>query len=275
MKIGFIGCGNMATAILSRIAMHKLVASDNILCYDLNRETLLSAAERFSVQARESNSAVALESDLLFLAVKPQFYETVIDEIRDNIENQLIISLAAGRSIDWLEKHFFPNNQSDSVTKKIALLRTMPNTPALVGEGMTVLCPNRHVSKMQLEKVSEIFECCGKVEILPENLMNAVIAVSGSSPAYIFILIEAMADAAVAQGLPRKTAYQMAAQSVLGSAKMVLETSMHPSELKDMVCSPGGTTIEAVSVLEENGFRSAVIKAMSACADKAERMQKD
>ena len=148
----------------------------------------------------------------------------------------------------------------------------MPNTPAMVGEGMTAACASESVTSEELDHVKEILSAFGKVEVVTENLMDVVVSVSGSSPAYVFMLIEAMADAAVADGMPRAQAYQFAAQAVYGSAKMVLETGKHPGELKDMVCSPGGTTIEAVRVLEKEGLRSAVIEAMKACTEKSRNM---
>ena len=145
----------------------------------------------------------------------------------------------------------------------------MPNTPALVGEGMTAVCVNSNVTGQELDTVKQILTACGQVEIISEKLMDVVVGVSGSSPAYVFMFIEAMADAAVADGMPRAQAYRFAAQSVLGSAKMVLDTGIHPGELKDMVCSPGGTTIQAVRVLEEKGLRSAVFEATDTCIKKA------
>ena len=143
----------------------------------------------------------------------------------------------------------------------------MPNTPALVGEGMTGACRNEYVTDEDYATVLQILGSFGEVETIPENLMDVCVSVSGSSPAYVFMLIEAMADGAVAEGMPRAQAYEFAAQAVYGSAKMVLETKKHPGELKDMVCSPAGTTIEAVRVLEQSGFRSAVIEAEKACAE--------
>ena len=150
----------------------------------------------------------------------------------------------------------------------------MPNTPALVKESMSAVMPNEFISKEELDEVLVILNSFGKTEVVSEKLIDGVIAVSGSSPAYVFMMIEAMGDAAVASGLDRKRAYKFAAQAVLGSAKMVLETGMHPGELKDMVCSPKGTTIEAVKKLEEYGFRSALIKAMEACEKKSKEMSK-
>ena len=145
----------------------------------------------------------------------------------------------------------------------------MPNTPALVGEGMTGVCANDLVTEEELQLVLTLLKSFGRAEVVPEYLMDTVTGVSGSSPAYVFLFLEALADAAVAEGMPRKQAYEFAAQSVLGSAKMLLETGMHPGELKDMVCSPGGTTIEAVAVLERENLRSAVIDATRACFRKS------
>ena len=158
--------------------------------------------------------------------------------------------------------------------KPVKIVRTMPNTPALVGEGITGVCKNELVTEEELSYICKIFSGFGKAEVLSEKLMDVVVSVSGSSPAYVFLFIEAMADAAVADGMPRAQAYKFAAQAVYGSAKMVLETGKHPGELKDMVCSPGGTTIEAVRVLEEKGFRSSVIEAMKACVKVAKELGK-
>ena len=154
------------------------------------------------------------------------------------------------------------------------LIRIMPNTPLLVGEGMSVLSAGEGVSEEELREVEELFALSGKTAILPEHLMDAVTAASGSSPAYVFLMIEAMADAAVEGGVPRSDAYKIVAQAVLGSAKMVLETGKHPAELKDMVCSPAGTTIEAVKVLEEAGFRGALMDAMEVCMERSKELGK-
>ena len=148
----------------------------------------------------------------------------------------------------------------------------MPNTPALVGEAMSCICGNSHVTEQDMQIICQVFQGFGKTEMVKEELIDVVVGVSGSSPAYVFIFIEAMADAAVAGGMPRAQAYRFAAQAVLGSAKMVLETGKHPGELKDMVCSPAGTTIQAVRVLEEKGMRSAVFEAMMKCLDISRNM---
>ena len=156
--------------------------------------------------------------------------------------------------------------------KTIRLVRAMPNTPALVLEGATGICLNQQIEESDREQAVALFESFGVVAVVQESMMETVTGVSGSSPAYVFMFIEAMADAAVADGMPRAQAYQLAAQSVLGSAKMILETGKHPGELKDMVCSPGGTTIEAVRVLEEKGLRSAVMDAVEACVEQSRKM---
>ena len=261
MKIGFIGCGNMATAIIGGILKKKLVEPSDILASDLNEAGRNARSEQFGIAVTGDNKKVAAYADVLFLAVKPQFYETVILEIKDEIKpEQIVVTIAPGKTLAWMENLF---------GKDVKLVRCMPNTPALVGEGMTAATPNKNVTAEELAQVVQILESFGKAEVIGEHLMDAVVSVSGSSPAYVYMLIEAMADAAVADGMARPQAYQFAAQAVMGSAKMVLETGKHPGDLKDMVCSPGGTTNEAVRVLEKEGFRSSVMEAMKACTAKA------
>ncbi len=200
----------------------------------------------------------------MILAVKPQFFEGMIAEIKGAVgEDKLVISIAPGKTMEWLMDHF---------GKEMKLVRCMPNTPALVGEGCTGFCTYSMVTEEEQETARKILESFGKAYPVPENLMDTVVGVSGSSPAYVFMFIEAMADEAVAEGMPRALAYEFAAQAVLGSAKMVLETGKHPGELKDMVCSPAGTTIQAVKVLEEKGFRAAVMDAMEACIEKSRNL---
>ena len=265
MKIGFIGSGNMATAMLSGIINDKIIEASSIYVSDINEDVLKRINDRYNINITSNNSEVVDNADILILAVKPQFYKDVIDGIKENVtDNHIVVSIAAGKTIESIENMF---------GKSIKLIRTMPNTPALVGEGITGICKNKNVSDEELETVCKIFRSFGKAEVVTENLMDVVVAVSGSSPAYVFMFIEAMADAAVADGMPRDKAYRFAAQAVLGSAKMVLETGKHPGELKDMVCSPAGTTIEAVRVLEKNGFRSGVIEAMKACTQKSKDLR--
>lgn len=265
-KIGFIGSGNMGGAMIGGILKSGLVAKEDIYVSDISEPSLARMKESYGVQVTTDNTEVASACDILVLAVKPYLYPVVIGEIRDVVKDDvLIIVIAAGQSSAAVAGLF---------GREVKIVKTMPNTPALVGQGMAAIAPAANVSREETEEVMAIFNSFGKSEIVPEHLMDAVTAVSGSSPAYVYLFIEAMADAAVAEGMPRAQAYKFAAQSVLGSAQMVLETGKHPGELKDMVCSPGGTTIAAVAKLEETGLRSSVMQAMKACADKSREMSK-
>ena len=264
MRLGFIGTGNMAGAIMGGIIKNEIFRPEEIIGADISPAGRERVKETYGIQVTADNREAAKKAEVLILSVKPQYYTEAIAEIRDCVSgDQLIITIAPGKTLAWLEEQF---------GKPVKIVRTMPNTPALVGEGMTAACVNPYVTEEEKAYALKILESFGKVEIVPEHLIDAVVAVSGSSPAYVFMFIEAMADAAVAEGMPRAQAYQFAAQAVYGSAKMVMETGKHPGELKDMVCSPAGTTIEAVRVLEERGFRSAVIEAMKACADVSRNM---
>ena len=264
MKLGFIGTGNMAGAIMGGIMKKEIFRPEEIIGADSSPAGRERVKETYGIHVTADNREAARKAEVLILSVKPQYYAEAIAEIRDCVsDDQLIITIAPGKTLAWLEEQF---------GKPVKIVRTMPNTPALVGEGMTAACVNPYVTEEEKAYALKILESFGKVEIVPEHLIDAVVAVSGSSPAYVFMFIEAMADAAVAEGMPRAQAYQFAAQAVYGSAKMVMETGKHPGELKDMVCSPAGTTIEAVRVLEERGFRSAVIEAMKACADVSRNM---
>lgn len=263
-ELGIIGCGNMGRAILSGALAGKLCGPEDVAAADVSRDAAKAFEKEFGVTRLAGAAEVCREAKALLLAVKPQVYEGVIDEIRGACrEGQLILSIAPGKTLSWLSERF---------GKPVHLARAMPNTPALVGAGMTAVCFGGNVPEGQKAWTRSLFESFGRAQEVPEALMDAVVAVSGSSPAYVFLLIEAMADAAVSQGMPRGQAVEFAAQAVLGSAKMVLETGMHPGQLKDMVCSPGGTTIEAVKVLEKTGFRGSVQEAMGACWEKSRGM---
>lgn len=262
MKIGFIGLGNMATAMIGGILREKKVEACDIIGSAKTENTINSVKTRFNITTVGNNREVAEQADILFLAVKPIFFPEVISEIKDVVKrNTLIVSIAPGKTIAYLQEAFG--------SPECKVIRCMPNTPALVSEGCTGVCAGENVTKDELEEVLSLLRSFGTASVVPERLMDVVVGVSGSSPAYVFMFIEAMADEAVAEGMPRKQAYEFAAQSVLGSAKMVLETGKHPGELKDMVCSPGGTTIQAVKVLEEKGMRAAVMDAMEACIKKS------
>lgn len=264
MKIGFIGCGNMGSAMINGILKKGVFEKNEIIVSNLTEEGSKRSKEKLGVVTTMDNCEVVKNANIVILAVKPQFYEEVIDQIKGCLTpDHMVVGIAPGKTLLWLEK---------KCGLPLKVVRLMPNTPAQVGEGMTGACANGRVTREDMDKILAITNSFGRTEVVPERLMDAVGAVSGCSPAYVFMFIEAMADAAVAQGMPRKQAYQFASQSVLGSAKMVLETGMHPGELKDMVCSPAGTTIEGVRTLEKNGFRSAVFEALQAASDKGKRM---
>lgn len=264
MKIGLIGLGNMAGAMIGGLIANGFVRAEDIYGSDANAELAEERAKVCRINITKSNIATAEIADYLILAVKPQFVGEVIDEIKDaGKEGQVVISIVAGKSIAWITKRF---------GHEIKLVRCMPNTAALVSEAMTAFSPNGNVSDEELKTVQQILESFGHAQVVPEHLMDSVVGVSGSAPAYVFMLIEAMADAAVEGGMPRQQAYTFAAQAVLGSAKLMLETGKHPGELKDMVCSPAGTTIAAVKALEQGCFRGTVMEAVKAAIERSKEL---
>lgn len=266
--IGMIGTGNMGSAILRGIVDADYVKPHQIIAFDSNSRRLNELEEDIpGVMIARDNLEVAEKADLIILAIKPIYVRELIDEIRSRLNGKAVLSIAAGWTVSMLENALYGTTAT--------YLRVMPNTPALVGEGMTAICDDTTFTDEDFNYAKGIFDSVGKTKVLPERLFDGVVAVSGSSPAYVYMMIEAMADAAVKQGIPRVYAYEMAAQSVLGSALMVLSSGTHPAALKDAVCSPGGTTIEAVEALEKNGFRAAIMEAMDACARKSREMSRD
>ena len=263
-KIGFIGLGNMAEAMIGGMLQKGAMRPENVIGSARTAATCERMAEKYGITAHPSNVKVAKQADILFLAVKPQFFPEVIGEIRSDVRPEtVIVSIAAGKTLEEIGRLFGGERK---------LVRCMPNTPALVLEGCTGVCAGSGVSEEELTEILSLLRCFGVAQTVPEQLMDTVVGVSGSSPAYVFMFLEAMADGAVAAGMPRAQAYTFAAQAVLGSAKLMLETGRHPGELKDMVCSPGGTTIQAVKVLEEKGLRAAVMDAMAACIEKSKSL---
>ena len=264
MKLAFIGAGNMAQAMIGGVLRKGLLPKNEIIATAATQKTIDTVAAQYGVNVTLDNKEAA-KADIIVLAVKPVYYAEVIAEIKDVVSSeQIIVTIAAGKSVAWVEEAFGGSHK---------IVRTMPNTPALLGEGMTGMAyEESNYSEEEKAVLRGIFEACGRLEVVDERMMDAVGCVSGCSPAYVFMFIEAMADAAVSQGMPRKQAYKFASQTVLGSAKMVLETGRHPGDLKDMVCSPAGTTIEGVRILEQNGFRSAVFEALNGAAEKGKKM---
>lgn len=262
--IGFVGGGNMGGAMMSGLVKAGVFQAEQIIAYDVMQSALERLHAQIGVRTTDNFEVLADEADIIVLAVKPQILPSVLKQYREKItKDMLVISIAAGITMECL---------TGLLSTEHKLVRVMPNTPAMVGEGMAGVCVNANVSAEETELVMQIFNSFGKAELIPEKLIDAVVGVSGSSPAYVYMFIEALADGAVREGMPRPQAYKFAAQAVLGSAKMVLESGRHPGDLKDMVCSPAGTTIEAVKVLEEKGFRAAVIEAVHTASEKNRNM---
>ena len=267
LKLGFVGAGNMGSAILRGLISAQYITAEDMAICDLSAKKLEELSDEFpGLSCTESAIELVEMCDMIILAVKPHFMADVIDEVRNELNAKAVVSIAAG----WTMEQLMDALEGTGAT----CLRVMPNTPAMVGEGMTAICEDTTFDQDDFEFAKGIFEAIGRVVILPERLFDGVIAVSGSGPAYVFMMIEAMADAGVKEGLTRSVAYEMAAQTLLGSALMVLQTGLHPGALKDAVCSPAGTTIEAVEELERKGFRAAIMDAMKMCAEKSRSMSK-
>ena len=266
-KLGFIGCGNMGEAMLSGALNSGFVSREDVIVHTSTEERLKGLSTEYGIVIGKDNRDVARNSKIIVLAVKPNIYDKVIEEIRNVVrDDSIIVAIAPSFSIDLVKRRF---------NKDVKVVRAMPNTPTFVGCGATGICFSDNIAEDEKEEVMELFRCFGLVLEVKEELMKAVGSVSGSSPAFIYMLIEAMADGAVLLGIPRKDAYILAAKSVEGAARMVLETGKHPGELKDAVCSPGGTTIEGVVNLDMNGFRGSIVQAMLKSADKFKKMEQE
>lgn len=263
-NIGFIGTGNMGYAMLKGAI--SSISPENVGVTDRSFDKAESIAQETGVRHFESNADCVKNCKYVVFSIKPQVYEDVVDEIRKFVDDsKIIISLAPNVSIEMLNGMF---------GKNVRVVRLMPNTPALVGEGMTGYCYDDALfNEEEKTFLADLFNSFGKAVKVSEKIMSAVVCASGSSPAYVFMFIEALADSVVKYGMSRDDAYTFVAQTVLGSAKMVLESGEHPGVLKDRVCSPGGTTIRAVEKLEECGLRNALFKATEACYNKCENKE--
>ncbi|NEP28115.1 pyrroline-5-carboxylate reductase [Moorena sp. SIO3I6] len=260
IKLGIIGGGVMGEALLSRLLAQQLYHPDQVLVSELLEQRRDGLAQKYGIRVTANNQAAAAASEVLLLAIKPQVFKAVAAELGmgrgDNGHSlgtlPMVISIIAGVPLERLETAFASQ----------PVIRAMPNTPATVGAGITALAAGKWVSPDQMEQAKTIFRAVGEVVEIPEHLMDAVTGLSGSGPAYVAILVEALADGGVAAGLPRAIALQLALSTVLGTAQLLQETQMHPAQLKDKVTSPGGTTIAAIAKLEKAGFRSALIEAV-------------
>ena len=261
-KIGIIGCGNMGGAILKGALASGVLAPEQAYVFDISpaaRET----AQNLGVNVMANDEEVCAESDIILLAVKPQNAAEALEQCKKALDGKAMMSIVAGVTVERLQ------NMIDGTPR---ILRIMPNTPALVFEGAFALCSDNDFTEEELAAAKAIYEKLGIVEMIPEKLIDAVCGLSGGGPAWAAMFIEAMADGGVKNGLPRATAYRLAAQTCLGTAKMIFETGMHPGALKDMVTSPGGTTIEGCEALERGGMRYAVIDCINVATEKSKRL---
>lgn len=261
--LNIIGGGVMAEAILSRLLEQGAFAADAILVSEPRAERRNYLSQKYRVKVTEDNQAAISAAEICLLAVKPQVFDSVVANLTPD-RHATIISILAGVTIARLEKNF----------PQQSVIRVMPNTPATIGAGMTAIARGTHATEEQIEQAKQIFRTVGEVVEVPESLMDAVTGLSGSGPAFVALAIEALADGGVASGLPRAIAQKLAVQTVLGTATLIEKTQMHPGELKDRVTSPGGTTIAGVAQLEKAGFRSALIEAVKAAAQRSRELGK-
>lgn len=264
IRVAVLGTGKMGGILLQAFLKQNLFAPDQIHATVAHAERALALSTQWGVDVSTNNLEAAKQADLILLGVKPFQVPALIEQIRPALtKGKTLLSFAASVETRAIE---------DAAGLEIAVIRAMPNTPAALGVGATALCRGRFVTKEQMDLAERIFDTVGRTVTVEEKLMNAVTALSGSGPAYVYVFIEALAEAGVKVGLPRDTATLLASQTVLGAAKMVLETGYHPALLKDTVTTPGGCTIEGVMALEEGGVRVAVIKAVMRATERAKQL---
>ena len=261
-KIGFIGCGNMGGAILFGALESGVLPKENAYVYDIN-PVMMEKAEGWGINLCTDDEDVCAKADIILLAVKPQNAAEALAMCNKALDGKAMMSIVAGVTVERLQ------NMIDGTSR---ILRLLPNTPAMVFEGAFAICSDNDFTEEELEIAKSIYGSIGIIEMIPEKLIDAACALNGGGPAFVAMFIEAMADGGVKQGLPRATAYRLAAQTVLGTAKMILETGMHPGQIKDMVTSPGGTTIEGCEALERGGMRGAVIDCINKATEKSKKL---
>ncbi|MCL6610812.1 MAG: pyrroline-5-carboxylate reductase [Peptococcaceae bacterium] len=264
LKLGFLGGGAMAGALLAGLTGSGAVAARDLYVSDVSRERLELLKASLNINILYDNREVVRLADIIILAVKPGIVLSVLREAAGELKpGQTVISIAAGVPLGSLES---------AAGGEAAVVRVMPNTPALVGEGASAVCPGTRAGSRDVERALAVFNAVGRAVEVPESMMDAVTGLSGSGPAYMFVILEALADAGLRMGLPRNVAVLLAAQTMLGAAKMLLETGRHPGQLKDMVTTPGGTTIEGLYTLERRGLRGALMEAVEAAAARSREL---
>ena len=260
-QVGFVGTGNMGEALMKGLLKRELCRADRILCSDVREGWLKAIAEMYGVKTTQNNRDVVKDSDIIILAVKPQILKQVVGEMAEQIDpSKLVISIAAGVAMESIEF---------CAKKELRLIRVMPNICVSVGEGIAAIAANKTATPDDQKVAKAIFDSVGKSLFLEEHLLDAVTGLSGSGPAYVFLIIDALADGGVKMGLTKSDALLLASQTVLGSAKMLIETGEHPGRLKDSVTSPGGTTIEGLHALEDGGVRTTLIRAVEAATQRS------
>jgi pyrroline-5-carboxylate reductase len=262
--IAFLGAGNMAEALVRGLLRAGVAAPGEIVCTDRRLDRLAELAQRYGVRTGPDNRAAAVEADIVVLSVKPQVMNKLLGEIGPALDpRKLVISIAAGVPLAAIER---------KVGHGVRIVRAMPNTPALVGAGATAISGGDHATEDDLRQAKGLFDAVGKTAIVDEQLLDAVTGLSGSGPAYVFLVIEALSDAGVKMGLDRRTALDLSAQTVLGSAHLLLETGEHPGRLKDQVTSPGGTAIAGLHTLEAGGLRTTLMNAVEAATRRSHEL---
>ena len=266
-RLALIGAGNMGEALVRGLINANLIKAQNVVCTAPRAERRAELEKTYGVSATADNVAALKDADIVLLGVKPQILHKVLEQIAPAVAQTkpLILSVAAGFTIDSIEQR---------LGEGARIVRAMPNTPALVGMGATAISMGIHTSTEDLAQAQAIFQAVGYVTVVDESLLDAVTGLSGSGPAYVFMIIEALADAGVKVGLPRRQAQALAAQTVLGSAKLLLETGLHPGVLKDQVTSPGGTAIAGLHTLEQGGLRTTLINAVQAATERSKELGK-
>lgn len=265
-KIGFIGGGNMAEALIKGLLTARIAPPENIIASDSSAARREHLEKGYGIIVQADNIKTLRSAEIVLLCVKPQVIDAVLSQIAPSVDaRKLVISIAAGISLERIEK---------ALGASARVIRAMPNTPALVLAGATGLAAGKAASPEDMRTAQEIFEAVGRAVVIEEKLMDAVTGLSGSGPAYIFIVIDALADAGVKAGIPRPLALELSAQTVYGAAKMVLETGEHPGRLRDMVTSPGGTTIAGLHELERGGLRAVLMNAVEAATHRSKELGK-
>ena len=266
-KIAVIGVGKMGETLINSVIKNNIIKKENLFGSTTREEHAKEIQKKYQIKTYVNNEEMILGKDIIILAIKPQLMKKVIAQIKEVLtEKQLIISIAAATSTQFIE---------NCLGKNIPVIRAMPNTPALINEGMTVFCSGQFVKKNHIQMAMDIFGAIGLSEIVHrEELMDVVTALSGSGPAYAYIIIESLTEGGVRMGLPRELAQKMAAQTLMGASKMVLKTGLHPALLKDAVTTPAGVTVDGLMELEDGGIRVTLIKAVSRATEKSKELSR-